>query len=120
MYQVYHKDSTAGSVLNWGYPTITTNTGGRFAVEVGILDELSELIEEARETNDQDARAAIYSDALDKVMELAVELPCYQRDDLFAYNTAKLDENSLLKDSEVSSFVSYTNKMWLLRLNEVQ
>ena len=120
MYQVYHKDSTAGSVLNWGYPTITTNAGGRFDVEVGILDELSELIEEARETNDQDARAAIYSDALDKVMELAVELPCYQRDDLFAYNTAKLDENSLLKDSEVSSFVSYTNKMWLLRLNEVQ
>ena len=120
MYQVYHKDSTAGSVLNWGYPTITTNAGGRFNVEVGILDELSELIEEARETNDQDARAAIYSDALDKVMELAVELPCYQRDDLFAYNTAKLDENSLLKDSEVSSFVSYTNKMWLLRLNEVQ
>lgn len=120
MYQVYHKDSTAGSVKNWGYPTILANAGGKFTRENEMLDELAVLIEEARETNNQDARKAIYSDALDLVMELAIELPCYQRDDLFAYNTAKLDPSSLLPDSEVSSFVGYTNEMWNLRLNEVQ
>lgn len=120
MYQVYHKDSTAGSVKNWGYNTILANTGGRFDRENSILDDLSEKIEEARETNVQSERALIYSNALDLVMQLAVELPCYQRDDLFAYNTAKLDESSLLSDDEVSSFISYTNKIWNIRLNEAQ
>ena len=120
MYQVYHKDSTAGSVKNWGYPAIIANTGDRYQRELDILNELSEKIEAARETVNQNERAAIYSEALDLVMELAVELPCYQRDDLFAYNTAKLDESSLLSDSEVSSFISYTSKMWEIRLNEEQ
>lgn len=120
MYQVYHMDSTAGSTKNWGYDQIKLNTGGKYARELTTLEDLSVLIEEARETNNQNERAEIYSEALDLVMQLAVELPCYQRDDLYAYNTAKIDESSLLPDSEVSSFISYTNNMWSIRLNEEQ
>ena len=52
--------------------------------ENALIDDLSELIEKGRETEDQDLRATIYSKALDIVMQLAIELPTYQRDDLFA------------------------------------
>ncbi len=116
MYQVYHKDSTATSVLSWGYRQILLNAGNRYSRENTILDVLSEYIEAARETNNQDERARIYSDALDKVMELAVELPTYQRNDLFAYDAWKLDESTLTPDSEVSAFKGLTSRMYNLSL----
>ncbi|MCH5160538.1 MAG: hypothetical protein J1G04_00755 [Clostridiales bacterium] len=98
MYQVYHKDSTATSVLNWGYPQIIRNSGNQYDFEYGILNDLSKQIEYARETNNQKDRAAIYSRALDLVMQLAVELPTYQRNDLFAYNETRIDVNTFNDD----------------------
>ncbi len=98
MYQVYHMDSTATSTLNWGYKQILQNVGGKYNDEKAIIEELSEIIEEARSTNIQEVRAKYYSDALDLVMQLAVELPTYQRDDLYAYNIKKIDEASLNTD----------------------
>ena len=109
MYQVYHKDSTATSVLNWGYKQILANVGGKYDVEYNIVQELSDLIDQGRETNDQNKRAQIYSMALDMVMQLAVELPTYQRDDLFAYNTLKIDETTFTPASELSPFKGLTS-----------
>lgn len=109
MYQVYHKDSTATSVLNWGYKQILANVGGKYDVEYKIVQELSDLIDQGRETNDQNKRAQIYSMALDMVMQLAVELPTYQRDDLFAYNTLKIDETTFTPASELSPFKGLTS-----------
>lgn len=109
MYQVYHKDSTATSVLNWGYKQILANVGGKYDVEYNIVQELSDLIDQGRETNDQIKRAQIYSMALDMVMQLAVELPTYQRDDLFAYNTLKIDETTFTPASELSPFKGLTS-----------
>ena len=99
MYQVYHKESKATSVLNWGYKQILQNVGNKYEYENRILDDLSDLIDQGRHTNDQAERTAIYSDALDLVMKLAVELPTYQRDDLFAYNTNKIDVNTFNKNT---------------------
>ena len=95
MYQVYHMESNATSVNNWGYKDIKNNIGGKYNRELRILEELSEKIDEGRETTVQKERIDIYSDALDYVMQLAVELPTYQRDDLFAYNGNKIDGNTL-------------------------
>ena len=117
MYQVYHKDSKATSTKNWGYKQILQNTGGKYDVELELVEELSEIIELARKTNDQDVRAAYYSEALDIVMQLAVELPTYQRDDLFAYNTNKIDESSLTPKSELSPYSGLMNEIWNVRLN---
>ena len=118
MYQVYHMDSTATSTLNWGYKQILQNTGGKYNREKALVEELSELIEEGRETTDERERAAIYSDALDIVMQLAVELPTYQRDDLFAYNINKIDESTLNQD--VSSFVGLLADIHKVRLHTTQ
>lgn len=116
MYQVYHKDSNATSVLNWGYKQILLNVGGKYDTEVALVDELSDYIDQARKTNDETKRARIYSKALDIVMQLAIELPTYQRDDLFAYNANKIDETTLTPESELSSFMGLTTDLWNVSL----
>ena len=116
MYQVDHKESTATSVLNWGYKQILNDTSGKYAVEQELIDQLSELIESARKTDDKMERARDYSDALDIVMQLAIELPTYQRKDLFAYNTKKIDASTFTPISELSPFKGLTSELWNVSL----
>ena len=118
MYQVYHKDSNATSVLNWGYKQILLNTGGKYDTEVALINRLSDLIDAGRKTNNQDERAAIYSQALDIVMQLAIYLPTYQRNDLFAYNTNKIDVNSLTPNADLSPYKGLTSDLHLVSLVE--
>ncbi len=121
MYQVYHKDSTATSVLNWGYPQILRNAGSQYDTELNLLNDLSKQIEYARETNDQDERADIYSHALDIVMQMAIELPTYQRNDLFAYNANKIDVNSFNQNtSSYEGLMSDIERISLVTRNEEQ
>lgn len=117
MYQIYHKDSSATSVLNWGYKQIELNAGGKYDTEVGLIEELSELIELARTSTDNSPngfRANIYSRALDIVMQLAVELPTYQRDDLFVYNELKIDVSTFFQNP--SSFKGLTSDIHTVSL----
>ena len=111
MYQVYHIDSNASSVLNWGYRQIKQNIGGKYNRELSLVEELSDIIDRARETEDTSIRSALYSDALDIVMQLAIELPTYQRDDLFAYNGNKIDVSTFTPDSELTSYMGLTNRL---------
>ena len=116
MYQVYHIESSATSTLNWGYKQIKANVGGKYDEELSIIQELSELIERARKTNDQDRRTQLYARALDIVMQLAVELPTYQRDDLFAYNGSKIDISTLTPDSELTPYNGLISDMHKISL----
>ncbi len=112
MYQVYHKDSKATSVNNWGYPTILNDSTTQFTYEKRIINELSALIEDGRETNSKPARAAIYMEALDLVMDLAVELPTYQRKDCVAYNKEVIKASSL--NQNPTAFAGVIDKIWEL------
>ena len=116
MYQVYHIDSTATSTLNWGYKQIKANVGNKYATELALVEELSEIIELARKTNDQNQRTKLYSDALDIVMELAVELPTYQRDDLFAYNASKIDVSTFTPNHLLSPYMGLTSDLHTVSL----
>ncbi|MCM1043356.1 MAG: ABC transporter substrate-binding protein, partial [Corallococcus sp.] len=123
MYQVYHIESTAGSVKNWGYPEIKLGRKtAEFKDEYELIDLLSVDIENARKVTGQTEeeirikRAAIYSDALDKVMQLAVELPSYQRNDLFAYNGNIIDETTL--EQELTAYNGPLAKLWEVSLKE--
>ncbi len=111
MYQVYHMDSKATSVLNWGYKQILNDTTGKYDFEKNLVSELSEIIDRARETNNQKDRKGDYKIALDMVMELAVELPTYQRSDLFAYNQNKIDVSTFTPDSELSPYKGLTSRI---------
>ena len=118
MYQVYHKDSEASSTLNWGYRAILKNAGSKYDRELAIVEELSEIIDKARETLVEEERKEYYADALDMVMELAVELPTYQRSDLFAYNTNIIDETTLTPAKDLTPYNGPMAKLWEVGLNE--
>ena len=109
MYQVYHKDSSATSTLAWGYNHLRTSGS---AEETLILNELSDLIDQARETNDQATRADLYEQAMGYVLDLAVELPVYQRDVLYAYNSKVINSSTI--PSEINPYSSPLDRIWEL------
>ncbi len=109
LYQVYHKDSTATSTLAWGYNYLKTSGTSE---ELDILDDLSELIDEARETNDQEERSELYKEAMEQILDLAIELPVYQRSVLYAFNSKVIDPASLPEESEMNPFSSPLDRIW--------
>ena len=115
MYQVYHKNSTATSTLAWGYREILASPA-LYQYENGILNDLSAVIDEARETNDQEIRSALYKEAMGYVLDLAVEMPVYQRDVLYAYNASVIKAESLPK--EINPYTSPLDKIWLIEFAE--
>ncbi|MBR2341020.1 MAG: hypothetical protein IKA72_01245 [Clostridia bacterium] len=107
MYQVYHKDSKATSILNWGYDYIKKSGTSE---EMDLIDRISAEIDAGRETIDAAERAEIYRYASDLVMELAVELPVYQRSDMNVYNSKVLDANTFKKN--ITPFAGPLSEMW--------
>lgn len=107
LYQVYHKDSSATSTLAWGYNYIK-NSGS--SEEIQTLNKLSDLIDKARETNDQDVRSELYKDAMGYILDLAIELPVYQRSVLYSYNSKVIDSSTVT--SEVNPYSSPLDRIW--------
>ena len=111
MYQVYHMNSSATSVYAWGYREIKSNQT-QYAEEYRIITELSGLIDDARSINDQKQRKVLYEEAMGLVLELAVELPVYQRMTLYAYNNKTIKGLS----ESVNPYSSPLEKIWELEL----
>ncbi len=122
MYQVYHKNSTATSVKAWGYDAIKDTAQSEYAEERTILNKLSEKIDDARETNNQSERAAIYKEAMGYVLDLAVELPLYQRKTLYAYNVNVIKEESMPHDEngnvKINPYTSPLAKIWEIEFTD--
>ena len=109
LYQVYHKNSTATSVLAWGYKQILANPG-YYTEETTILNQLSDLIDDARETTDRERRTELYKQCMELILDLAVELPVYQRDVLYAYNSNVIDSSTL--PTTINPYTSPIDKIW--------
>lgn len=116
MYQIYHKDSKTTNVKNWNYDGILNDSTGQYDREKAIIYDLSDLIDQGRETNNKDQRANIYSQALDKIMELAVEFPTYQRNDLAVYNKDVINVSTLNLRSDLK-YSSPIDRIWEIDYN---
>lgn len=115
MYQVYHMDSQASSTSNWGYKQIKAGKNTEaYAEEYQIITDLSALIDQGRATTDQNERKGIYAQALDKIMEFAVEMPTYQRKDMSAYNKNVLDEGTMTPAKDRSPYNGLLSRIWEL------
>lgn len=114
MYQVYHKNSNASSVKAWGYNAILANDS--YWIEQDILDKMSEIIDDARETDDRAIRTALYEQAMGYVLDLAVELPVYQRQQLYAYNANIIDSESFPDD--INPYSSPLDRMWEIKFTD--
>ena len=105
MYQIYHKNSSATSTKGWGYSTIKNDPG-----QAAILNQLSELIDLARETDVEAERKVIYEQAMGLVLDLAVELPVYQRSTVYAYNANVIDASTL--PDQINPYTSPLDRIW--------
>lgn len=120
MYQVYHKNSTASSVYAWGYREILAGSANTYGREQTIITNLSKIIDQARQIDldsEEDTRAErkpLYETAMGYVLDLAVEMPVYQRQNLYAYDADRIggiNEN-------VNPFTSPLEKIWELYIKD--
>ncbi|MGN0807883.1 MAG: ABC transporter substrate-binding protein [Candidatus Coproplasma sp.] len=137
-YQLYSMYSNATSTKNWYKSGIEQDAGTNsknLAYEYKIATELTERIEEGRNTLIQTDRRNIYSwssttqkvsdvgeenmqsvldklCALDLIMELAVEFPTYQRNELCVYNASVIDETTIRLGSEASHNMGPIDELW--------
>ncbi len=118
-YQTYHMDSTATSVKNWNYSDILDPNKTEYAYEYNIVvNQLSPLIDQARKTLDEGTRKDIYSRTLGLIMDLAVELPTYQRKDLIVWNSDVIDNSTLNLDTKtLTPTAGVMYKIWQVNYN---
>ncbi len=110
MFQVYHMESKATNTLAWGYDWIKANASNLAQIDYDLLCDLSDKIDEGRSVNGQGDRSKIYHEALNILMDLAVEFPLYQRRDLFVYNDTVIDPSTL--DQSPTSYSSPISEIW--------
>lgn len=116
MFQVYYSDpdvNQAGSPKSTGLYEMFKNGSDD---EKATLVRLNELIVQGRTSLNVDERKPIYSEALDKAMELAVELPTYQRKNMFAYNQDVIDSGSLVPADKITPYKGPIDEIWNVSL----
>ena len=88
MYQIYYSD-----VENGG-----KNAGGsNYMYDIADPD-LDAMIMSARTTTDQAARKLMYKGCLDTIIDWAVEVPVYQRQNAIIFSTERVDISSITGD----------------------
>lgn len=97
MFQIYH--SEGGSAH---YYAIRQN-------------DLDEMVLDGRVTSDQSARKAIYKEALDYIVDYAVEIPIYQRQECYLFSAERVDMDSVAKDQ--TSYYSWMNEIETMEMN---
>lgn len=98
IFQVYYSDNsknTSSSPKSFGLYDLYKNGTDE---EKATLKEINELIMAARESLNVDERKPSYFSALDKLMEICVEMPTYQRKNMYAYDSEIIDSDSLWSD----------------------
>ena len=105
MYQVYHSNNIVGK-------------NGTDSNHYHIADaELDELIMEARTSDDQSFRKATYKQCLDIIVDWAVEIPAYQRQNCIIFSTERINIDTLTPD--ITTFWGWMNDIELLEMNPV-
>ncbi len=103
MYQVYHSDNIVGK-------------GGTDSNHYAVADaQLDELILEARTSPDQAFRKATYKQCLDILMDWAVEVPNYQRQNCIIFSTERVNMDTVTPD--ITTFWGWMNDIELLEVN---
>ena len=97
MFQIYHSE---GGSANY------------YAI---YSDELDELVMEGRTNTDQAFRKAVYKEALDFIVDYAVEIPVYQRQNASVFSTQRVNADSIPQD--LTTFYSYLNEIEKIQMN---
>lgn len=102
MYQVYHSSSIVGA-------------GGSESNHYHISsDTLDQLIVDARKSADQNYRKQVYKAALDEVIDWAVEIPTYQRQNCVIFSTERINIETITPD--ITTFWGWMNDIELIEM----
>ena len=84
--------------------------------EYGIADaELDELIMEARSSTDQAYRKAMYKACLDMIIDWAVEVPTYQRQNAIIFSAERVNLDTVTPD--ITTFYGWASEIENIELN---
>ena len=86
MYQVYHSSNVIGE---------GGSDSNHYHVQSAVLDD---LILEARTSDDQNFRKTVYKQALDELIDWAVEVPTYQRKNAIIFSTDRINLDTITPD----------------------
>lgn len=101
MYQIYHSSNVAGD-------------GGTDSNHYHIRSaELDDLIMQARTSDDQNVRKALYKDCLDIILDWAVEVPSYQRRNCCVASPERIKLETVTPDVS-------TNWSWMAEIEKIQ
>lgn len=136
-YQIYSMYSNASSTKNWYKSGIElSGENGELGYEYKIAMKLTEKIELGRQQLEKSDRINTYSRSsttkklseatstaefnnilnnlccLDLIMELAVEFPTYQRNELCVYNASVLDDSTMRTGSAATFNMGPIDELW--------
>lgn len=104
MYQVYHSDNIPGN-------------GNGIDNRYSIADsELDELIMAARTSDDQTYRKAIYKQCLDIIIDWAVEIPIYQRQNCVIFSPQRVNIDTVTPD--ISTYYEWYKEIQNFEMSE--
>lgn len=96
MYQIYHSDG-----------------GSAYHYEIK-MPELDELVMEGRSSTNRAYRKAVYKEALDYIVDFAVEVPVYQRQNGYLISSERVDLKSVPADT--TTYYSFYDELYNLKL----
>ena len=97
MYQIYHSDSVKSNYYHINDATLDQD----------IID--------ARSSADQEYRKSVYKQCLDIILDWAVEIPIYQRQNCIIYSPERLNADTFTKD--VSTFYYWYKDIETMEMN---
>ena len=96
------------------YQVYDSNGGSAYMYEIKS-PELDQMVEDARTNTDQTYRKAVYKEALDFIVDFAVEIPVYQRQEATLYSTERVNMDSDTPDQ--STYYTWMNEAYNVELN---
>ncbi len=115
MYQIYYADvANAGTAADGQNPLGGANQGGSNYMYCIADPELDQLIMDARASTDQAYRKAMYKACLDIVIDWAVEIPVYQRQNAVIFSAERVDMDTVTPD--ITTFYGWLNEIQNIQL----
>ena len=115
MYQIYYSDvANAGTASEGQNQAGGANQGGSNYMYCIADAELDQLIMDARASTDQTYRKAMYKACLDIVIDWAVEIPVYQRQNAIIFSSERVDMSTVTPD--ITTFYGWMAEIEKLEL----
>lgn len=119
MYQIYYSDvANAGTASEGQNQAGGAKQGGSNYMYCIADAELDQLIMDARASTDQTYRKAMYKACLDIVIDWAVEIPVYQRQNAIIFSSERVDMSTVTPD--ITTFYGWMAEIEKLELTANQ